>query len=358
MPHIWLALSAHGYGHLAQVAPVVNALRDHIPELRLTVQTELPETLLADRLAGPLRRVVLAGDVSLPMRGPTAVAWDEVIAAVLAFHEDWPQRLDAQAALLRADLPDCVLADVPYLPLVVAAHLGVPAVAFCSLNWADILHAHRQAALALGAPIAVMREAYQGVSCFIQPAPSMPMPWIDRRHGVGPVAQVGGSRRTELLREFGLPPSVRFGVVSLGGIADTGVAHWPELEGVHWIVPDGWSLRRADLHPVGSLPYPFRDVLASADLLVTKPGYGSYVEAACLGLPVISVARDDWAETPYLDAWLQCHVPLRSISLADFRAGRLAAEVAELLAAPRARAIEPTGIGETVNLLLPYLARQ
>ena len=41
----------------------------------------------------------------------------------------------------------------------------------------------------------------------------------------------------------------------------------------------------------------FADLLASSDALLCKPGYGSFVEAASCGVPVLYVARPDWPES-------------------------------------------------------------
>jgi hypothetical protein len=41
-PHLLVAASAHGFGHLAQTAEVVNALRRRVPGVRVTVHTALP----------------------------------------------------------------------------------------------------------------------------------------------------------------------------------------------------------------------------------------------------------------------------------------------------------------------------
>ena len=50
-PHLLLAVSGHGYGHLAQCAPVINALWQRLPRLRLTVCSRLERGVIADRLA-------------------------------------------------------------------------------------------------------------------------------------------------------------------------------------------------------------------------------------------------------------------------------------------------------------------
>jgi hypothetical protein len=51
----------------------------------------------------------------------------------------------------------------------------------------------------------------------------------------------------------------------------------------------------------------FLDLLASCDVLITKVGYGSFVEAAAHAVPVLYLDRPDWPETPYLAAWLAEH---------------------------------------------------
>ncbi|MGF1645288.1 MAG: glycosyltransferase [Thiotrichales bacterium] len=354
MPHLWLALSAHGYGHLAQAAPVVNALAQRLPDLRLTVQSELPLNLLEERFQIPVTRVDHAGDVVIPMNGPTEVRWREAALAYRDFHRDWGARLESQRALLRDAAVDCLLADVPYLPIAAAASLGIPAVAFCSLNWVDILAAASVPELDLYDVLATMREAYLRCDLFIQPAPSMPMSWLPQRHPIGPVALLGTSRRRALTSHLGLGANTRLVVVSLGGVPAPAVRAWPQLPNVHWLVPENWSLIRADVTTLEALPYSFRDLMASSDLIISKPGYGTFAEAAALGLPVLYIERPDWAESPYLETWLARHLPNAKISLHQFQRGDIASEALRLLDHPRPSPIAPRGIEEAVQILLRH----
>jgi hypothetical protein len=52
MTHLLATISSHGLGHLAQSAPVLNALRRRLPDLRLTVASQLPEKRLRTRIDG------------------------------------------------------------------------------------------------------------------------------------------------------------------------------------------------------------------------------------------------------------------------------------------------------------------
>jgi hypothetical protein len=44
--HLLATICAHGFGHLGQSAPVLNALRRRLPALHLTVASTLPEARL------------------------------------------------------------------------------------------------------------------------------------------------------------------------------------------------------------------------------------------------------------------------------------------------------------------------
>ena len=54
-----------------------------------------------------------------------------------------------------------------------------------------------------------------------------------------------------------------------------------------------------------ALPMNFTDLLRSVDAVLTKPGYGTFTEAACNGTPVLYVRRDDWPEQDCLIDWLR-----------------------------------------------------
>jgi len=67
MPHLLAAISAPGFGHAAQTAPVVNALRERIPDLRVTLRITVSPALLAARFEGEFARVSTASDFGMRM---------------------------------------------------------------------------------------------------------------------------------------------------------------------------------------------------------------------------------------------------------------------------------------------------
>jgi hypothetical protein len=356
MPHLFVALSSHGFGHLAQVSPVINALCERVPGLRLSVQSDLPEWKLKTRIDWPFELIRYTPDVVFPMAGPTELLWDAAFQAYRDFHASWDERVEVQRSLFEKNRPDLLLADVPYLPLAAAEQLDIPAVAFCSLSWVDILTENIQAEAELAGPLRVMRQCYSSARWFIQPEPSIPMKWLSNRRPIGPVVAPGKDCHAVITQALGIEPNSQLVVMGLGGIPSQ-VAHkkWPELENVHWLVdPEDW-IDRADVHNQKALDFSFRDLACSADVFITKPGYGSYTEAACCGTPVLNIAREGWAEVPYLEAWLGKSTPFETISLQQLQSGDFSDTLERLLKHSRAKGIVPDGVEQAMKIVLPML---
>jgi hypothetical protein len=322
VPHLWLALSAHGYGHAAQVAPIVAALRRRFPDLRLTVESALPRGLLERRFVpSPFVHVTAAADVGMVMHDALTVDAKASCSAYRAFHRDWPARIEWAAMRLRRARPDLLLADVPYLALAAASRAGIPAVAVCSLHWGAIHAAYCPEEDSVNAQIL---EAYHAADRFYRPAPAMAMTELGNVTDVEPIATLGTDRRDELRRVLGLAEGDRLVMVALGGMpARLPMAAWPNLPGVHWLVQSDWEISRSDIHPFEPLRMPFIDLLASCDALLAKPGYGLFAEAACHGVPVLVLPRADWPESAALLAWLHDHgccveVTRDQVELGDF----------------------------------------
>ncbi|MDZ7750240.1 MAG: hypothetical protein U5S82_00980 [Gammaproteobacteria bacterium] len=344
MPHLVVDISSHGFGHLAQVAPAVEALRARRPDLQLTVRCALPEAVVRTRIPHLERLIPLQADVGMVMASAMTVRVDDSHSAHLAFHRHWPRRVDDAAEDLAALAPDLLLADVPYLSLAAAEAAGVPTVALCSLNWADVYRAYCGHLPGAERVLEEMTTAYGAVSLFIQATPHMPMAWIPRHLAVAPIAPPPAGDRREVRERLGVDAGTRLLLVALGGI-DTRleVDRWPAVSHGLWMVPEAWAMAAPHIRPLPSGVATFPELLAAADMVLTKPGYGTFVEAACAGTPVLYIDRPDWPETPYLAPWLASHVACAAVDGNAVVDGTLIPRVHDLLAAGRCPAHPFTG---------------
>jgi hypothetical protein len=357
MPALFASISGHGLGHLAQIAPVIDELTRRRPDLRLTLQSAIPEARLRSRLSCPFELVAERPDVGMIMAGPLEVRAEDTLQAYRRFHRTLNAKIDRQAHHFAATKPDLVLADIPYVPLAAAQRLGIPGVGLCSLNWADILASYVPAAAA-DAIIDQIRAIYRAAQVFLRPAPSMPMPDLGNTRQIGPVAAMGRPRRAELLARFGLGSATRIVAALLGGIPlQRSVEAWPPLADTVWLVPRDWVSKRSDFLALEDLGWPMLDVIASVDAVITKPGYGTFVEAASQGTPILSLPRADWPESPYLIEWMGRVGRIVTVSMEEFTSGRLGEALDALLGLPPKPPVSPSGVAEGADLLLAWLDR-
>jgi hypothetical protein len=355
---LFIAVTAHGYGHVAQVAPVVAEMVQQLPNLRVTVQGTVDTAYVASRLPAGFRHVKAAADVALPMDGPLQVGWDEGLERYTRFEAEYGRHMAAQLARFEQDPPDLVLADIPWLPLDAARRLGIPAVGLCSLSWYDILLGSPVAARVPAAVAERLRGVYARGDLFLRPAPSMPMAWLPNGRDIGPLAVQRRRDPDGLRQRLGIPPDRRLVLVQFGGAGRLPLGGGG-MDGVCFLTPDAAAAEgRDDVVLIGTGDRPgVPDVLPCCDALITKPGYGTFAEAACNGIPVLYVPRGDWPEEPHLVEWLARQVPVQAMAADDLAAGRVEAPLQALFSAGITTPVAATGAAEATLLLRGLMSR-
>ena len=138
-PHLLVCISGHGFGHVAQTAPVLNALYERMPDLQITVRTTAPISHLRSRIHCPFNYMrESGGDVGILMHSALDAQVNETAAAYQQLHRDWGLTVSNESRALREIAPDFVLSNVGYLPLAGAYRAGIPCAGMSSLNWADV----------------------------------------------------------------------------------------------------------------------------------------------------------------------------------------------------------------------------
>ena len=356
MPHLLVAISSHGFGHAMQASLVVNALRARLPTLQITLRTQVSPRLLATRLHSDFQLLPVSSDFGMCMDSAVDIDLAASAAAYTAFHTDWPKKVAAEANALTATHADLILADIPYLTLAGAQQAGMPAVALCSLNWADI-YWHYCAKQPNAEPIhQQMLAAYRSAKYFLQAEPSMPMTDLENTRPIGPLAQLGINRRAVINQQLQLNPKQRLVLVALGGIEmPLPMQSWPQMPGVSMLIPAAWHIQRPNTFAWENLGLNFIDVLCACDAIITKPGYGTFTEAACNGVAVLYLERPDWPETVYLEAWLKKQARAISISRLQLEQGAIMDSLEQVLAAPKPERPNANGAEHAADLLLPLL---
>lgn len=352
MPHLLVDISSHGYGHVSQTSAVVNELVRLLPGLRVTIRTTAPHELLKQRFQCDFQHIAVAFDFGMKMANAVDVQVAESAAAYREFHADWRQKVEREAQAMRQLKPDLLLANVPYLSLAAARVAGVHAVAMCSLNWADIYQHYCAEDAASQTIHQQMLEAYNSADCFLRLQPAMQMPDLSNARSIQAIARIAQSQRALIASQCALRKGEKLVLLAMGGMEfRLPVQGWPHLPGVRWIVPQSWGIRRDDTIAFESLHLPFIEVLASCDAVITKPGYGTFTEAACAGVPLLYVTRRNWPEEPYLVQWLQQNAACLEVEREALQAGDLGNVLQQLWALQRPPWPDATGAVEAAQFL-------
>jgi UDP-N-acetylglucosamine:LPS N-acetylglucosamine transferase len=99
-------------------------------------------------------------------------------------------------------------------------------------------------------------------------------------------------------------------------------------------------------------------LMASVDVIMTKPGYGTLVEAVTLHTPMVYVRRYNFVDEQPLVEYLHQYGRGVELSMDDFMTGQWDQALREVREMPPPQTIPPppTGATEAAALLAPYLA--
>lgn len=380
--HCLVAISSHGFGHLAQVAPVLNQFRDDIrhpePTIRFTLRTMLPATQIAQRVGVPYAMDVASDDFGMQMRS----AFDSDLPASLrqyhALHTNWTWQVDRVAAELLDQAVDLVFADIPYLALAAAKRAGIKSVAMCSLNWADILaqsvracpSALREAGLTTAAferLLQSMRDAYASATVFLQPTPSMTMSRLPNLRSIGVVGESATAVNRQTLIQWAQRSGFErvadgwFVLVSMGGIpTELQPANWPTHcagRPVFYLMSSALASQHPHALAMDREAPAYQTLIAASDVVLTKPGYGTFVEACAAGTPLLFVSRASWPESEALTRWVSEFGHAQAIAPAELLTGQFKLALAALLARGRAKPVELTGAASAAAVIRHAIIR-
>ncbi|MGH2619676.1 MAG: hypothetical protein ACRDHG_03770 [Anaerolineales bacterium] len=363
MPLIWCSISGHGFGHAAQVVPVLNELAGRVPGLKAVLRTTVPRWFFEGRLRLAWELSPAMQDIGCVQQGPLKIDVEATWAAHALFHTGWEEKVRHEARVIGSAAPGLVLSDVSHLAIEAGVAVGVPTVGLCNLSWDRVL----TLLLSAGEParpdqLTIVRHierSYGMADLMIRPAPGIAVPAFRKVVDVGAIAGTTGSKETRLREAVGAGPSERVVLIAFGGIALDSLPfdQLERLTGYRFIVSGPTPEGSPRIHSASSLPWPFDSLMASADLIVSKPGYSTIIETVARSTPLVYVRRYNFADEAALVDYAQRYGRAAELSFDDFTTGRWEQALDAVLALPQSaeKSLPPTGALEAAEILERYL---
>ncbi len=345
-PAIVFYVSGHGFGHASREIEVINTLGTARPDLAIILRTAVASSLLTRTLRVPVIRLDGPCDTGVIQRDSVTHDDEATVREAVAFHQTLRERTTAEVERLATWNVQAIVGDIPPLAFEVAAEIGVPSIAIGNFTWdwiyewypealrqaphllEDIRRSYRRAARALELPLSGGFDVFPSVTA---------IPFIARH---------SQWTRTDARRRLGLDRARPVALLSFGGYG------LPRLDISLLDCLADWTILLTDRITEGGAQPPehvrfiseesfagdlrYEDLVAAADVVVTKPGYGIISECVAHDTAILYTSRGHFREYDLMVGQMPSLLRCRFISQDDLFAGRWYAALSALMRQPSA----------------------
>ncbi|ATX82246.1 hypothetical protein Ga0123462_1383 [Mariprofundus ferrinatatus] len=309
-------ISGHGFGHLAQMAPVLNRLYQKRPECQFLIRCALPESELRGRLDFDFELESEVVDLGVIQKSAVDEDREGSIDLMRGWTSMMPELIARDAAYLKNFAPDLVLSNISPLAFPAAKTLGVPAVGLATLDWHTI-YSHW---LDAGDPvIKSLKQAYEACDLLLTPPMAMDMQVFSKQQHIPLLVASPNDNAFAFKAGYAKRALVIFGGSRHPAYDISALADMPE-----WLfmIPDAPAGAPENVQSVGfSKALRPIDLMPHVDAVVCKPGYGVLAECWRTETPMAWVERPDFPEFPMLKVWLEKCFPSCGMSRSSFQMG-------------------------------------
>jgi UDP-N-acetylglucosamine transferase subunit ALG13 len=325
MTVVWCSISAHGFGHAAQLMPILNELGTVIDDLRVILRTQVPSDFFQRHLNVKWELQVAQQDVGCIQRGPldldVAATWE----AYTQFHTNWEHKVVEEARVIRSAKANLVISNISHLAIAGAAQAHCRVVGIASLSWDRVLepymHDHSPSHRSI---LQTIRNGYALADHLIRLHPGIEMPAFPSTVDVGPSVPLMKPNSHDLRKLLGVAKNEVIVLIAFGGVPlnSLPLKQMESIAGFQFLVGDVPSAPSyARVHRLEDLAIPFSEIIKQVDIIITKPGYGTVMAAVHYGKALIYVRRGNFIDEQCLVDYT--HRYGRSMELArdDFESG-------------------------------------
>jgi hypothetical protein len=293
-------LTAHGYGHAVRSVTLCNELSENV---RLIFRTTLPSIFFHEEVKRPFELFPARFDCGCIQKDSVTVDKKETLQAYMRLADQNTAHLEGEVNFCREQRVDGIVSDITPFAFQVAQKAGLPSVAVSNFSWYDIYQPYAREYPSFEPYLRKIRDQYRMAGLLLELTPSTGMPYFRNRLKVPLVAKPGRNIGHLLKDHLGLGGNQRIALIYVGEWGVESI-RWKDLEKFR-----GWDFigiyplpgASANYHRIDKKDFPYEDLVASADAMITKIGYGVTSQSLINGTPLIYLPRQDFAEFPVLE---------------------------------------------------------
>ncbi|GET39600.1 glycosyl transferase [Microseira wollei] len=304
-PVLYIAITNHGFGHAVRAASVAAEVQRLNPEILLILVTTAPRWLLESYIPGDFIHRPRAFDVGVIQSDSLTMDKNATLEKLRHIRSTQQSIIAGEVGFIRQNRVGLMLADIPPLAPVIAKAAGIPCWMLSNFGW-DFIYG------AWGGEFIEIAEWIK--DCFGLCDRLFRLPLNEPMSAFRVIEDVGLTGGTphyspeELRLRFNItaPPErtilLSFGGLGLQAIPYENLSQFPDWQFISFDdnapdLPNLIKIGERSLRPVDFMPLCGR--------VISKPGYSTFSEALRLELPIVSLTRSGFAESPLLIEGMQ-----------------------------------------------------
>ena len=321
-PILYVAVTNHGFGHATRTAAVAAAIQKLFPEILLIMVTTAPRWLLESYIEGDFIYRPRAFDLGVVQADSLSMDKAATLEKLQQIRAQQRSLIASEVNFIRQNRVGLVLADIPPLVAAIAQTAEIPCWMSSNFSWDFI---YRAWGGEFNEIADWMSDLYSQCDRLFQLPFHVPMTAFKQITDVG---LTGGSPRyqpDEIRSKWGITtPTEQTILLTFGGLGLQQIPYHNLQQFPDWqfITFDRTAPDLPNLLKITDRQYRPVDFMPLCSKVVSKPGYSTFAETVKLGIPLVSMTRDDFAEAAYLLEGLAKSNPHQILSPAEFFQGK------------------------------------
>ncbi|NCD35062.1 MAG: hypothetical protein EOL87_16800 [Spartobacteria bacterium] len=348
-PVIAYYITAHGMGHGVRSADIIRELYAAIPNVELHLISQLPKKFMQQRIGSHIfHHRHAAFDVGMVQTDSIRVDLDETLRQMKAICRDEIRLIQQERDVLKEIHADLVLCDIPSIPIVAAKQNNIPVIAIGNFTWNWIYEPLAAEQPEWNEVMAMFRRHYAQADLLLRLPFAEPMDAFPCQKEIPLLASTGQCDRQRIATATNAHPERSWVLLAFASMNWPDFA-WKRLESMHeydFFVMEPMTQNGSNLFNLKKDTMSFTDLVASCDIVLSKPGFGIVSECVANNKPFVYVERHHFPEYPILVEGIRRYLPHAHVPQSRFYEGDIYGALQQIpLSTPSQTYPDPAGSG-------------
>jgi L-arabinokinase len=319
-------VSGHGFGHASRQIELIREVLAQRADIRIVVRTTVPRWMFAPVSDAAVEIQELETDPGVVQFDSISLDEEQTVRDAARFFATFDHRVALEAELIRGLRADLVVGDIPPLACAAAVRAGVPCIAIGNFTWDWIYGAYPAFSQLAPDVIPTIKRAYATTTLALRlPLHGGFEPMADVIRDIPLIARKSKRDPADTRRHLGLDGKRPIVLTSFGRYG----ADLP-IEALRQ--KGRFTILDVPREPPAGLLY--QDLVAAADVVISKPGYGIVSECVANRTALLYTSRGRFIEYDVFVEEMPRLLSCRYIDQDDLLAGRWDEPIDALLMHP------------------------